>query len=72
MVLADLGARVIKVESISGVEGRHFGPPFFGDSSVAFMTCNRGKESIALDIRTPAGRSTLMTRAPRSASTMAA
>ena len=59
MVLADLGARVIKVEAITGEEGRHFGPPFYGDSSVAFMTCNRGKESIALDIRTPAGRAVL-------------
>lgn len=44
MVLADLGARVIKVEALSGEEGRHFGPPFYGDSSVAFMTCNRGKD----------------------------
>jgi crotonobetainyl-CoA:carnitine CoA-transferase CaiB-like acyl-CoA transferase len=59
MVLADLGARVIKVEAMTGEEGRHFGPPFYGDSSVAFMTCNRGKESIALDIRTPAGRAVL-------------
>jgi len=59
MVLADLGARVIKVEAMTGEDGRHFGPPFYGDSSVAFMTCNRGKESIALDIRTPAGRAVL-------------
>jgi len=50
---------VIKGGAISGEEGRHFGPPFYGDSSVAFMTCNRGKESIALDIRTPAGRAVL-------------
>ena len=59
MVLADLGARVIKVEALTGEEGRHFGPPFYGDSSVTFMTCNRGKESLALDIRTPAGRKVL-------------
>ncbi len=59
MVLADLGARVIKVEALSGEDGRHFGPPFYGDSSVAFMTCNRGKESIALDLRTPQGREIL-------------
>jgi len=60
MVLADLGARVIKVEALSGEEGRHFGPPFYGDSSVAFMTCNRGKESLALDFRTDAGRKALL------------
>ena len=59
MVLADLGARVIKVEAVTGEEGRHFGPPFYGESSVTFMTCNRGKESLALDIRTPAGRKVL-------------
>jgi crotonobetainyl-CoA:carnitine CoA-transferase CaiB-like acyl-CoA transferase len=59
MVLADLGARVVKVEAMAGEEGRHFGPPFYGESSVNFMACNRGKESIALDIRTPAGRAVL-------------
>ena len=59
MVLADLGARVIKVEAMAGEEGRHFGPPFYGESSINFMACNRGKESIALDIRTPAGRAVL-------------
>ncbi|MFZ2393632.1 CaiB/BaiF CoA transferase family protein [Rhodoferax sp.] len=59
MVLAELGARVIKVEALAGEEGRHFGPPFYGESSVTFMACNRGKESIALDIRTPAGRAVL-------------
>jgi crotonobetainyl-CoA:carnitine CoA-transferase CaiB-like acyl-CoA transferase len=59
MVLADLGARVIKVEAMAGEEGRHFGPPFYGESSVNFMACNRGKESIALDIRTPSGRAVL-------------
>jgi len=60
MVLADLGARVIKVEALNGEEGRHFGPPFYGDSSVTFMTCNRGKESLALDFRTDAGREVLV------------
>ncbi len=59
MVLADLGARVIKVEALAGEDGRHLGPPFYGDSSVTYMACNRGKESLALDIRKPAGRSIL-------------
>ncbi len=59
MVLADLGARVIKVESLTGEDGRHFGPPFYGDVSVTFMTCNRGKESISFDVRTPAGKEIL-------------
>lgn len=59
MVLADLGARVIKVEALAGEDGRHLGPPFYGDSSVTYMACNRGKESLALDIRKPAGRAIL-------------
>ena len=59
MVLADLGARVIKVEALAGEEGRHFGPPYYAESSVTFMACNRGKESLALDIRSPAGREVL-------------
>ena len=50
MLLADLGARVIKVEPISGDLGRQFGP-FQNGESVFFMTVNRGKESIALDTK---------------------
>ncbi|MEQ1812687.1 MAG: CoA transferase, partial [Terricaulis sp.] len=59
MALADLGARVIKVEVLAGEDGRHLGPPFYGESSVTFMTSNRGKESLALDFRKPAGRAVL-------------
>lgn len=59
MALADLGARVIKVEALAGEDGRHLGPPFYGESSATFMTCNRGKESLALDLRHPAGRAIL-------------
>ncbi|TWO71324.1 CoA transferase [Caenimonas sedimenti] len=59
MALADLGARVIKVEARAGEDGRHLGPPFYGESSVTFMSCNRGKESLALDLRKPDGRDIL-------------
>ncbi|AJP49203.1 hypothetical protein PG1C_13735 [Rugosibacter aromaticivorans] len=59
MVLADLGARVIKVEALTGEDGRHFGPPFYNESSVTFMACNRGKESIAMDLRQPEGKAVL-------------
>lgn len=59
MALADLGARVIKVESPSGDDGRHLGPPFYDGSAATFMACNRGKESIALDLRQPEGRRVL-------------
>ncbi len=48
MLLADLGARVVKVEPIGGDLGRGFGP-FQNGESTFFMMVNRGKESLALD-----------------------
>jgi len=55
MVLADLGARVIKVETpAGGDDARHFGPFMEtpeGDKSAYFMSLNRGKESIALNLK---------------------
>ena len=50
MLLADLGARVIKVEPPSGDLGRQFGP-FQGTESTFFMAVNRGKESVCLDTK---------------------
>jgi len=56
MVLADLGARVIKVElPHTGDDSRQFGP-FVGGKSAYFMSLNRGKESIALDLKAEADR----------------
>lgn len=54
MWLADLGARVIKVERPStGDDTRAFGPPWAGSSSAYFESANRSKESIALDLASP-------------------
>lgn len=51
MVLADLGARVIKVEAPGkGDDARHYGP-FMDGQSAYFASLNRGKESIALDLK---------------------
>ena len=51
MVLSDLGARIIKVESPeTGDDSRSFGP-FIKDCSAYFMSLNRGKESIALNLK---------------------
>jgi CoA:oxalate CoA-transferase len=59
MVLADLGARVIKIEKIgTGDDARAFGP-FVDKQSAYFMCFNRGKESIALDIKSPRDRQLL-------------
>ena len=51
MILSDLGARVIKVEAPGvGDDSRKFGP-FVDDQSAYFMSLNRGKESIALNLK---------------------
>ena len=51
MILSDLGARVIKVESPNGGDdSRKFGP-FIKENSAYFMSLNRGKESIALNLK---------------------
>ena len=64
MMLGDLGARVIKVEApSSGDDTRGWGPPFVGPEdareSTYFLSCNRNKESITLDLKTDEGRETL-------------
>ena len=60
-VLADLGADVIKIESLAGDDTRQWGPPFVenGDGTrdaAYFHACNRGKRSIAVDFTTSGGR----------------
>ncbi len=63
MMLGDLGARVIKVETPgSGDDTRGWGPPFVGpdhDVSTYFLSCNRNKESIALDLKSAGGKAAL-------------
>lgn len=55
MTLADLGARVIKVERPgAGDDTRAWGPPFTEQGSTYFASVNRSKESVALDLRNPA------------------
>ena len=52
MLLADLGADVIKVESPAGDDTRHWVPPVTGDgTSTYFMAINRNKRSVALDLK---------------------
>jgi crotonobetainyl-CoA:carnitine CoA-transferase CaiB-like acyl-CoA transferase len=56
-MLADAGARVIKVEEPSGGdETRRWGPPFLNGVSTYFLAVNRNKESVALDLRSEEGR----------------
>jgi len=60
MMLADLGARVIKVETPgTGDDTRGWGPPFVGGESAYFMSVNRNKESLTLNLKDPRGRDLL-------------
>ena len=49
MMLADQGAEVIKVEPTTGEQMRHIGPTV-NKVTAAFFSCNRGKQSIAVDL----------------------
>jgi crotonobetainyl-CoA:carnitine CoA-transferase CaiB-like acyl-CoA transferase len=52
MTLADLGAEVIKIEHpLGGDETRSWGPPFADGESAYFLSVNRGKKSVALDLK---------------------
>ena len=60
MLLADLGARVIKIEQPkSGDDTRQWGPPFVSGESAYFLSINRNKESVTLDFKHPKGRAIL-------------
>src|SRR5262245_23830000 len=55
-VLGDLGAEVIKVERPgSGDDTRAWGPPFAGPLSAYFLSCNRNKKALTLDLSRPEG-----------------
>ncbi len=55
-LLGDLGAEVIKIERPgAGDETRAWGPPFAGPFSAYFLSCNRNKKSMGLDLGKPAG-----------------
>lgn len=60
MLLADLGAGVIKIENPrGGDDSRRMAPPYYNGESAAFIAMNRNKYGIAIDIRTPAGKEML-------------
>lgn len=55
MVLGDLGAEVIKIEPLSGDQTRHWAPPYTGGMSSYFLSTNRNKKSISLNLKHPGG-----------------
>jgi len=59
-ILGDLGARVIKVEPPAGDSTRSIGPHFVDGDSAYYLSVNRNKESVCLDLKTDAGRDALL------------
>ena len=65
LILADLGAEVIKVEPPWGDETRGWGPPFVQGESAYFLSVNRGKKSLALDLKALDGQEVVRRLAQR-------
>ena len=60
MLLADMGARVVKIEHPGrGDDTRAWGPPFVGSESAYFLSINRNKESLTLDLKNPGSKMVL-------------
>jgi crotonobetainyl-CoA:carnitine CoA-transferase CaiB-like acyl-CoA transferase len=60
MILGDLGAEVIKVEKpTGGDDARDWAPPYWGEYGCTFLALNRNKRSLAVDLKTPAGKDIL-------------
>jgi crotonobetainyl-CoA:carnitine CoA-transferase CaiB-like acyl-CoA transferase len=56
-ILGDMGAEVVKVERLGrGDDARAWAPPYWGDESATFMSVNRNKRSLAVDLKTADGR----------------
>jgi len=56
MLLADMGAEILKIERpVGGDDARAWGPPFLDDESLWFLSVNRNKKSVALDYSNPEG-----------------
>jgi crotonobetainyl-CoA:carnitine CoA-transferase CaiB-like acyl-CoA transferase len=65
-ILADLGATVIKIEPPGGDQARAWGPPFWAGESALYLSANRGKKSIILDLKTEEGMEVLQRLARQS------
>ena len=60
LMLADMGADVIKVEKTpQGDDSRHMIPPKIGEESAAFLMMNRNKRGIVIDLKTAGGKKVL-------------
>ena len=66
MILADLGARVTKVEELGRGDQTRTIPPFVGTESHYFLAINRNKRSVSVDMKKPAGRDLILKMAAQS------
>lgn len=67
MILADLGAEVIKIENPRGGDDtRGWGPPYAAGESAYYLCANRNKKSVAIDLSTPAGQAAIRALAAHS------
>jgi formyl-CoA transferase len=60
MMLGDLGADVIKIESPEGDDTRQWGPPYAGGESAYYLCANRNKKSVVLDLKNDGARQVLL------------
>jgi crotonobetainyl-CoA:carnitine CoA-transferase CaiB-like acyl-CoA transferase len=66
-ILGDLGADVIKIERPGeGDDTRHWGPPFLGGDAAYYLSLNRNKRSVAVDLKSPEGAGAIRDLAARS------
>ena len=65
-ILADLGATVWKIESPWGDDTRGWGPPFVGSESAYYLSANRGKKSLIVNLRDPRGQDIIKKMAQKS------
>ena len=66
MMMGDLGADVVKVELPEGDDTRRWGPPYQGGESAYYLSCNRNKRSVVLDLGSEEGREWARALAARS------
>jgi formyl-CoA transferase len=66
MQLGDLGADIVKIEAPrNGDESRRYGPPFIAGESAYFLSVNRNKRSVAVDLKSEAGREVILALAEK-------
>lgn len=59
MMLGDMGAEIIKIEPPAGDDSRYFGPPYLKGEAIYFLSINRNKKSIVIDLKTEKGKKIL-------------